>query len=343
MTADDSAADGPRRGDQKSVSVQFLRAVLRHTLGAGVDPLPLLRRQRIPPRLLQERQARISVQQFADLQTHTMRAMHDESLGYAPRRIPLGSWDMMCHAVINSATLGSALHRYCRFFQLFEERLPIRLETQGELATLHLHSRCSARGPYFAELALLNTHRFACWLVQEELPLRAVRFAGPSTAAPGEYRQVFLANPVSFNSGEISLALHARLLDKPVTQSADSLGRYLRHPTLAMLTQVYDHSWTARVRRLLRRDLARMPELPQVAAGLDLHPQTLRRRLAAEGTTFKQLKSDLRRDTALHYLGKRALSVEEVAYRAGFSEASAFIRAFKSWTGVTPYAYRKGL
>jgi AraC-like DNA-binding protein len=86
-----------------------------------------------------------------------------------------------------------------------------------------------------------------------------------------------------------------------------------------------------------------MPELVSVAADLDVHPQTLRRRLTAEGTTFKEIKNQLRRDTALHYLGKQGLSIEEIAHRSGFSESSAFIRAFKSWTGVTPYSYRKGL
>jgi AraC-like DNA-binding protein len=323
--------------------VHFLRAVLRHAVHAGIDPLPLLRRQRIPPRLLREAQARISVQQFADLQTQTMRAMHDESLGYAPRRIPLGSWDMMCHAVITAGTLGDALHRYCRFFQLFEDRLPITLSVDSDAAVVRLSPRTTERGPYLAELALLNTHRFACWLVQEELPLRAVRFAAPPSTAAAEYRLMFLANPVAFEAGETALELAAGLLDRPVLQTPESLQRYLRHPTRIMLTQVYNRSWTARVRTLLHRDLRHMPELPQVATQLELHPQTLRRRLAAEGTTFKQLKSDIRRDTALHCLGKRTLSVEDVAYRAGFSEASAFIRAFKSWTGVTPYAYRKGL
>ena len=101
-----------------SVSVHFVCAVLRHAREAGVDTQALLRRQRIPPRLLTEPLARISVQQFADLQTSTMQAMGDESLGYAQRRMPLGTWDMMCHAVINSRTLGQALHRYCRFFQI---------------------------------------------------------------------------------------------------------------------------------------------------------------------------------------------------------------------------------
>jgi AraC-like DNA-binding protein len=86
-----------------------------------------------------------------------------------------------------------------------------------------------------------------------------------------------------------------------------------------------------------------MPELNDVAALLDLHPQTLRRRLSAEGTSFMDIKNRLRRDTALHFLGKQGLSIEEIAHRSGFSESSAFIRAFKGWTGVTPYCYRKGL
>ena len=71
--------------------------------------------------------------------------------------------------------------------------------------------------------------------------------------------------------------------------------------------------------------------------------EELSERLTAEGTTFKEIKNQLRRDTALHFLGKQGLSIEEIAHRAGFSESSAFIRAFKGWTGVTPYTYRKGL
>ena len=90
-------------------------------------------------------------------------------------------------------------------------------------------------------------------------------------------------------------------------------------------------------------DLGDLGELDAVAARLEVHPQTLRRRLGKEGTSFSEIKSQLRRDVALHYLGKQGLSIEEIAHRAGFSESSAFIRAFKGWTGVTPYTYRKGL
>lgn len=326
-----------------SVSVHFVRAVLEHTLEWGVDAQALLRKQRIPPRLLQEPQARISVQQFADLQTHTMQAMGDETLGYGLTPMQLGSWEMMCHAVINSLTLGQALHRYCRFFQLLQGSLPLRMESSDQEASVVIHSDARQGGAYLAELCMLNTHRFACWLVQEELPLREVCFSNSPGARAIDYRLMFLGNPVRFDAPDTRMTLSRSLLEKPVTQTTDSLRRYLRHPTLVMLTTSYAFSWTSQVRELLRSDLQHMPELTAVAASLDLHPQTLRRRLSGEGSSFKQIKSDVRRDTALHYLGKRSLSVEEVAHRSGFSESSAFIRAFKAWTGLTPYAYRKGL
>ncbi|MEM1404021.1 MAG: AraC family transcriptional regulator [Pseudomonadota bacterium] len=334
---------GGRLIDKFSITMHFVNAVLKHTLSNGVDPMPLLRRQRISARLLHEPRARISVQQFADLQTSTMQAMGDESLGYASRVLPLGTWDMMCHAVINSATLGQAIQRYCRYFQILGDDMAISLHYEEDISSILLSPNSWAHGNYFAELTLLNTHRFACWLVQEELPLKEVFFASPISARAKDYRFMFAGNPVSFEQPETGLSLSSSLLEKPVTQSVQSLRRYLRHPTLTMLTTSYQFSWTARVREKLRTDLLHMPELKDVAAALELHPQTLRRRLATEGATFKEIKSDIRRDTALHFLGKRNLSVEEVAHRSGFSEASAFIRAFKSWTGLTPYTYRKGL
>lgn len=326
-----------------SVSVHFVKAVLKHTIRAGLNPVDLLRRHRIPPRLLHESQARIGVKQFADLQTGTMRAMRDEALGYAARALPLGSWDMMCHAVITSQTLGQALHRYCRFFKMIDGGLPTQFEQDDDEARISLAESVTERGAYFAELGFLLTHRFACWLVQEEIPLRAVSFAHSRSARAADYRLMFVGNPVRFTQPAAVLRIAAALLDKPVTQTPESLRRYLRHPMLLMLTTSFKFSWTSRVREQLRRDLVQLAQLKDVAARLELHPQTLRRRLGAEGNTFKQIKSDIRRDTALHYLGKRALSVEEVAHRSGFSEASAFIRAFKAWTGLTPYAYRKGL
>ena len=328
-----------------SISVHFARAVLRHAVVRGVDPLPLLRRNGISPRLLREPDARISVERFADLQIGTMRAMQDESLGYCQRVMPLGTWAMMCHAVVGSTTLGQALHRHCRFYSLFDFGPRPELDIGHERVVIRLVGVDDGDiDPYIAELFLFNIHRFGSWLVQEHLPIQRATLSYSPAAQPEEYRLMFLANPVSFEQPMCSLVLARALMDKPVLQNEQTLARFLRHPVLNMLTLQYERSsWTSQVRELIRKDLVHMPELNTIAGSLELHPQTLRRRLASEGTTFKDIKNQLRRDIALHYLGRRGLSIEEIAHRAGFSESSAFIRAFKGWTGVTPYSYRKGL
>jgi len=329
-----------------SISVYFVRSILKHAPARGLDIIHLLRSARISPRLLDQPHARVSAERLADLQTNTMLAMGDESLGYSPAPMPIGCWSMMCHAIISCDSLGHALSRYCRFFRLFDTgyRAELVPGTDTETLRLVLDERPPDEEWYLTESFFFNTHRLASWLVQAHIPLVAANFRYHPPPQAAEYRHLLLANPVRFDRPASELVFHRSVTGQPLRQNAASLRRFLRYPILIMLTQQYRHaSWVARVRELVRGDLATMPELDQVAASLDIHPQTLRRRLSQEGTSFKEIKSQLRRDVALYYLGKQGLSIEEIAFRSGFSESSAFIRAFKGWTGVTPYTYRKGL
>jgi AraC-like DNA-binding protein len=85
------------------------------------------------------------------------------------------------------------------------------------------------------------------------------------------------------------------------------------------------------------------PTLGQVAARLALGARTLQRRLKQENLAFKGLIDDTRRQFALRYLRDPANTLSEVSYLLGFSEVSAFNRAFRRWTGSTPSEYRRGL
>ena len=84
-----------------------------------------------------------------------------------------------------------------------------------------------------------------------------------------------------------------------------------------------------------------MPSLEDVGAQLAMTPQTLRRRLREEGAGFRAIRDDLLRDAAIDYLTHPGLTLPEIAGQLGFSEASTFHRAFKSWTGLAPGAYRQ--
>lgn len=97
----------------------------------------------------------------------------------------------------------------------------------------------------------------------------------------------------------------------------------------------------AQVRALLLRSPGEMPELPEVAAELMLSERTLHRRLDEEGTSFRDLRNEVRETLATELLTRAGLTVNEVARRLGYSEPAAFSRAYKSWTGNIPSAVRR--
>ena len=85
-----------------------------------------------------------------------------------------------------------------------------------------------------------------------------------------------------------------------------------------------------------------IPNLDTVAKKLALSTRNLQNKLKEEGTTFRTLLDDIRRDTAIHYLSNDGdASIAEISYLLGFSEPSVFHRTFKRWTNHSPGEYRK--
>jgi AraC-like DNA-binding protein len=307
-----------------------------------MDWSALLERSGIDPRALDRQDARVPVQQYATLQMLTMQAMRDESLGYAPRPHKPGAWATACRAAVHPGPMGHALGRLCKFYSLFDWGLGVRLAIEGEDAVLEA-SPAATEGEYelFAYESCLSTlHRFASWLISESVPLKSVTFRHSRPDHAAEYRWLFQGSPIFFERPCAGLRFDRRLLDKLLRQNERTLETLLHNGLLDLLDEERNSaSWTARLRELASHYLPDLPEFETLARQMRLHPQTLRRRLAAEGITYNDIKDEARRDAAEYYLRERALSIEEIAFRSGFSEASAFIRAFKRWNGVTPHAY----
>ena len=96
------------------------------------------------------------------------------------------------------------------------------------------------------------------------------------------------------------------------------------------------------VRSVVVTRLARgLPDVDAVARHLAIAPRTLQRRLAAKGVSYQQVVDDVRRDAAERLLADPSLAVSQIGYLLGFSEPSAFHRAFKRWHDVTPQEYRQ--
>jgi len=99
---------------------------------------------------------------------------------------------------------------------------------------------------------------------------------------------------------------------------------------------------TGTLRRLLEDELRDgEPTRERIAARLHMSARTLHRRLVDEGTTFRRVLTRVRREIAERHLSERRLAIAEIGFLLGFSEPSAFHRAFKRWTGRPPHAYRQ--
>jgi AraC-like DNA-binding protein len=145
---------------------------------------------------------------------------------------------------------------------------------------------------------------------------------------------------VSFGRAHNRLHFPRAMFDEPLPQAdRHTLEMCMAQCDVLMQNSERRRGITALVRTKLFRGSGVFPTLPDVADELDIHPRTLRRRLAEEGTSFRALLNEARSTVAVDLLRNVGLTVEEVSTRLGYTEVSTFSHAFKRWYGVAPSAY----
>lgn len=326
---------------ERTIASHFVRAALRGAQRQGLDCSAILREVNIQPALLDEPRARLAPEQFARLIQLLWERLSDEYMGFGQRRSKPGTFAMMCYALIHCHTLEKALQRGTLFYSLFDEAPPITLSREGEWARLTVDdSQIWDPDHFLIESLLVIWHRLSSWLIGQRIRLEEVTFSYAEPEHSAEYDLLF-PNPRRFDAGSTSLLFQARYLAMPLLQDERTLKHFLEHSPADLLARPDGgDSLISQIRRLLGRDCANWPDLEAVAQQLHISPQTLRRHLREEGSSFQELKDHLRRDLAIYHLGRDNLAIQDIAEQLGFSEPSAFHRAFKKWTGLTPGAYR---
>jgi AraC-like DNA-binding protein len=246
--------------------------------------------------------------------------------------------------VIHCRTLGEALSAGFRFYHLVLKDFTPRLQLDGQTARIRMVSNRprDAALSYAERTFCFLAYGLMCWLVGRRVPLLQVTYPRDATPWGNEVERMF-ASPLLRDALQMGVDLDARWLRLPIVQTPQAMESFLRGAPDNLLVKYRDQSsLVERIRRLLRRQLATgLPSLEEVAQAVSLSPQTLRRRLQAEGLGYQKIKDDLRRDVAIEYLGQADLTLLDIASRLGYSEASTFHRAFKDWTGQAPGVYRQ--
>lgn len=170
-------------------------------------------------------------------------------------------------------------------------------------------------------------------------PLRvALRF--PRPADTKEYLRVLRTEPL-FLQPRNCLVFSLRDMRLPVIGHNPQLNQMFRDLLEKEIAKTKENSaFSSEVRRVILQNFAStVPQLIQVAELLHNTPRTLQRKLQEESTSFQGIVESVKAELAIGMLKNRTLTVNEVAYRLGYSEPSVFRRAFKKWTGKSPKGY----
>lgn len=151
----------------------------------------------------------------------------------------------------------------------------------------------------------------------------------------------FFRAPIDYQAGENSILFDRDALEAPLPTGNIQVARECDRVIDRYLAQLERDNIAASTKALLVKQLPSGSVTEGgVATALNLSVRTMQRRLADEGTTFKQLLDNTRRELALQYIRDQTVSINEMTYLLGYSELANFSRAFKRWTGQSPRAMR---
>lgn len=329
-------------GEKGTTSINLVREALEAALQRQVDVSAVLRSAGIESALLHAPKARVPAEAFARLWVGLADLLDDEFFGIDSHPMRRGSYRLLCHSVLDCNTLESALRRALTFLRGILDDIHGELHRIGDHAVITVHNRGVTRRLFGYGTWLILVHGLACWLVRRRIPILDLSFAAPAPADDSDYRSRFCEN-VHFDSGVTEIRFDSHFLDLKIAQTPASATKFLRAaPENILVKYRNDESINARLRRQLRGVRPEnWPNYDELARMLYMSSSTLQRRLQEDGTSYQRLKDDLRRDVAIDLLFGSSKTINEIAAEVGFQETSAFQRAFKKWTGVSPGAYRR--
>ena len=253
----------------------------------------------------------------------------------------LGMWG---YAAISAPTLGSALENLVGLFRYHQESSAMRLR-KGDTGLVRLEYQINAatiiERRQDAELSLgmfLNVLRECCgpaWAPEE------VHFEHPKPSQAKEHEMAFDA-PIYFSQPTNALLFRPAIRSRPMPASDVRLLSVMQ----TFLEQLSaeppaEDPLADRLRTTIRLKLPEgYPTLEEVSNELRVPVSAICRHLHETGAGYSELVEGVRRDLALSYVRQRNLPFSDIALLLGYSELSAFSRAFRRWTGVSPREYR---
>jgi AraC-like DNA-binding protein len=310
----------------------------------GLDPATLFGDE--PVFATRGRRARWSHEDLGVVAQNLARLTGDEFWGLAPGvRVPLGTFRYACDLFPLCNTLGDALTRAFRLYDLIgAARFELRVEKDEASVTFIPPPMPAPSAAFLTEWQLWLWRFVAQWFVRSGINLARVDFAHAPRVDARLYDGTF-GSRCRFGAASARIVFPAQDLARAVARSPEEVDDLFARTAISLnYSPDVEQSVSTALRVALLGRLqtqTSMPTLEELAHEQGVTGQTLRRRLAVEGVTYRSLKAEVRSLVARRHLARPDTTLSEVASRAGFAETSAFTRAFRGWTGMSVSQFRR--
>lgn len=326
-----------------TVATTSSRALLAACDRLGVDTGQLLAAAGLTAAQVDDPDGRIPGESVAALWQSALDRSGDPGLGLrVALAVPFGAYRVIDFLAASAATVGDGLIRVARYFSLINSALAWQIDDHGASMRMALTKRVPGVLPRpYAEYALAVTILHCRHASGFDWPLLEVTFEFEAPPSDAEHVRAF-GCPVRFGQERTELAISRSAWDLRGQAPSSELLRTLEAHADRMVAELgADNVVSAEVARLIAEELhGGDPSLPKIARRMAMSARTVQRRLALEHTSFAAILDETRRHLAQAYVKAPNLALTEIAYLLGFSEQSAFTRAFQRWYGVAPSQLR---
>ncbi|HVU52194.1 MAG TPA: AraC family transcriptional regulator [Polyangia bacterium] len=325
--------------------------IVNAAAAAGVSRAALEKRTGFTLSRADDPDARIPIEMETALWEEAASATGDSAFGlHAAEGLRPGVFDVLDYVVRAAPTLRASFERLARYNRLVHDAA-VFVVGEGRSGGVRIEHSLSRPGVvqsrHAAEFTLASLVVVGAQMSAAPLAPVAVelRHPAPDAAARAAHLRLFGIAP-RYDRAVNALELTGEAAARPVRTADPLLSRVVVRHAEALLAErpAATETTAGSVRRILTRLLGDDEagcSLAAVSASLHMSERSLQRRLADEGVTFDALLDELRRELALRYLADEKVAIAEIAYLLGYSEPSAFHRAFKRWTGTTPAEARQ--
>ncbi len=331
-------------GKEPSMSATKISAFLRNIERYGLDRDGVLRGAGIPPSSIASPDQRVPSSGVHRIFLSAARLTRNNNIGLVQGEgLTKGFSTILGHLLMNCRSLGEAIEKFCQYEKTVDETSHAALRRRGALvefsntSTEHLLTT----NRQLSDFKIAGSFSYMGLLAGKEIVLSEVFFTHPAPEDIFEYRRIFKC-PVHFGRPVNALVFDRQVLDLPLIEPNAGLLPLLENNAREALHAVEGSDTYARkVSGILLQEMkGKVPTIVNIAEKLGMGVRSLQGHLKKEGVSFSKLREQVRRETAKVYLKDKNSSIEEIAFILGFSEPSAFHRAFRKWTNRTPGRFR---